>query len=81
MAFARKLDEYYSGFEYEEHLERLVDEFLTEYHPYDQPERLNPETCKNGMHINTKPENRLEDDSWKCEKCDAVITRCDSLTS
>jgi hypothetical protein len=42
--------------------------------------RLNPETCKNGC-INTNPENQLKNDGWICERCGAIITRCDSLNT
>ena len=37
--FAWKLDEHYSGNEHPEDIEKLVDEFLTDYNPNDQPER------------------------------------------
>lgn len=67
-AFAWKLDEYYSGSEHPDHIERLVEEFLHEFDPYDQPERLSEKTCRNGYFpppwdINA-PENREKTIGW-----------------
>ena len=43
--FARKLNNY-RRFESDEDVCNIIDEFLTEYNPFNQPERLNPEASK-----------------------------------